>query len=519
MPSIISRLKHLYKDDQTVARDTKKSLSCADLLTQCEALASTLKENAIQCLALHTDNGLNWITVDLTCQDAEISLLPLPTFFSIAQLKHALQETQVDAIITDNSALPCVLDDISDLQYHLLLDDLLLIVLNNSSDSRQLPPNTGKITYTSGSTGTPKGVCLSNDQLLKQASALAEAVAIPQPRHLCLLPLSTLLENVAGVYTPILSSGEVIVPSLEEIGFTGSSSIIAQKMLNLISEIQPHSLILTPQLLLLLVTAVESGWRAPTTLSFVAVGGSRVAPDILAKAWEAGIPAYEGYGLSECASVVSLNTPNHHLEGSCGKPLPHLDIHTVDGEIVVSGNCMLGYINEPDSWGQKNIHTGDLGSLDEAGFLHIDGRRKNLLISSFGRNISPEWVESEFLSNPVFSDFVVFGDAQPFCVALLSPRSVLTTDDQIQHTIDKVNQSLPDYARVQKWYRLAQSLSSNRTLITDNGRPRRNAIFSHYETQIKRLYETKPMEQPSINNTHDTNPIRSPYGLLQNVDQ
>lgn len=519
MSSIISQLNLLYKDDQTVARDTKKNLSCTKLLSQCELLANTLKENAIQCLALHADNGLNWLTVDLTCQHAGISLLPLPTFFSSTQLKHALQETPIDAIIADSSALPCALDDIDTLQYRWVLDDHLLIVLNKPNAPLQLPPNTGKITYTSGSTGTPKGVCLSNHQLLNQAHALAEAVAIPKPRHLCLLPLSTLLENVAGIYTPLLLSGEVIVPSLEEIGFTGSSSINAEKMIQLIREFRPNSLILTPQLLLLLVTAAESGWTAPTTLNFVAVGGSRVAPDLLAKAWAAGIPAYEGYGLSECTSVVSLNTPNNSLMGSCGKPLPHLDISITEGEVVVSGNTMLGYINEPDSWGQKNIHTGDLGSLDTQGFLHINGRRKNLLVSSFGRNISPEWVESEFLSSSIFSDFVVFGDAQPFCIALLSPRSPQLTDDQIQCAIDTVNQGLPDYARVQKWYRLALSLSSNRTLITDNGRPRRNAIFSHYATQIKRLYDTKPIEPPPRNNTHATNPIRSPYGLLRNIDQ
>ncbi|MEH6617483.1 MAG: AMP-binding protein [Porticoccus sp.] len=520
MPSIISQLKLLYRDDQTVARDTKKSLSCTELLSQCEVLTNTLKENAIQCLALHADNGLNWLTVDLTCQHAEISLLPLPTFFSSTQLKYALQETPVDAIIADSSALPCALDDIDDiddidiLQYRWVLDDLLFIVLNKPNAPLQLPPNTGKITYTSGSTGTPKGVCLSNDQLLNQAYALAEAVAIPQPRHLCLLPLSTLLENVAGIYAPLLLSGEVIVPSLEEIGFTGSSSIIAEKMIQLISEFQPNSLILTPQLLLLLVAAAESGWIAPTTLRFVAVGGSRVAPDLLTKAWAVGIPAYEGYGLSECASVVSLNTPNNSLMGSCGKPLPHLDISITDGEVIVSGNTMLGYINEPDSWGQKNIHTGDLGSLDDEGFLHINGRRKNLLVSSFGRNISPEWVESEFLSCPIFSDFVVFGDAQPFCIALLSPRSPQITDDQIQRVVDKVNQSLPDYARVNKWYRLPQPLSSNKQLMTDNGRPIRSEVFNHYAVQIQRLYKTEPTKQDTSNNTYDTQSIRRPNDFL-----
>ncbi len=494
MPSIISQLKHLYKSDQIVARDTEKSLSCSDVLSQCDQLSVLLSKYDIQHLALHVDNGLSWLIADLSCQNSGICLLPLPTFFSIAQLKHVLHDSPVDAIITDNPALPGLLENNTDHQHLTVLDDLMLIIINNAKDTVQLPENTGKITYTSGSTGTPKGVCLSNEQLLMQAQALADTVAIPKTRHLCLLPLSTLLENVAGVYAPILSGGEIVVPSLEAVGFTGSSSIIAEKMLALISVYQPNSLILTPQLLLLLVTAASSGWIPTKTLRFVAVGGGKVSPELLSKAWSLNIPAYEGYGLSECASVVSLNTPTNNLPGSSGKPLSHLGIQIIEGEVVVSGNTMLGYVNNPASWNQTSIHTGDLGSLDEAGFLHIQGRSKNLLISSFGRNISPEWVESEFLTNPIFLDFVVFGDSQPFCIALLSTRSVATNDEQIQSAIDKINQNLPDYARIHTWCRLPQPLASQKELMTDNGRPKRRAILNHYSATIQNLYDAESLQ-------------------------
>ena len=370
MPSIISQLKHLYKSDQIVARDTEKSLSCSDVLSQCDQLSVLLSKYDIQHLALHVDNGLSWLIADLSCQNSGICLLPLPTFFSIAQLKHVLHDSPVDAIITDNPALPGLLENNTDHQHLTVLDDLMLIIINNAKDTVQLPENTGKITYTSGSTGTPKGVCLSNEQLLMQAQALADTVAIPKTRHLCLLPLSTLLENVAGVYAPILSGGEIVVPSLEAVGFTGSSSIIAEKMLALISVYQPNSLILTPQLLLLLVTAASSGWIPTKTLRFVAVGGGKVSPELLSKAWSLNIPAYEGYGLSECASVVSLNTPTNNLPGSSGKPLSHLGIQIIEGEVVVSGNTMLGYVNNPASWNQTSIHTGDLGSLAEISALN-----------------------------------------------------------------------------------------------------------------------------------------------------
>ncbi|TNE76471.1 MAG: long-chain fatty acid--CoA ligase [Gammaproteobacteria bacterium] len=489
MPSIISQLEHLENSQDIVLRDTAGGLSFQQLHSVCSQLANQLVNHGIRHLALHADNGMEWVIADLACQMADICILPLPTFFSIAQIKHALRETPVDAIISDNPALKSVVGEISHSEPLPDSTHQQLLILREKAGSALIPQHTGKITYTSGSTGTPKGVCLSNEQLLEQAAILANAVALTRPRHLCLLPLSTLLENVAGVYTPLMAGGEVIVPTLRELGFCGSSSVNAATMTSVISRYQPTSLILTPQLLLLLVAAAAKGWQVPASLRFVAVGGSRVSPTLLSRAWQLGIPAYEGYGLSECASVVSLNTPHHHVPGSCGRPLPHLGVRFVDGEVIVTGNPMLGYVNDPESWGNQAIHTGDLGYLDTEGYLHINGRRKNLLISSFGRNINPEWVESEFLSNPALAELVVFGDARPYCIALLTPRQKEMSDEQIQKLVDDVNRRLPDYAQVREWARLPAPLTTNPALITDNGRPRRNAIADHYAALVDSLYD------------------------------
>lgn len=494
MVNIVTQLEHLYDETQVVVRDTARSLTRGQLIATCQQLAKQLEQRNIRTLALHADNGLDWIVIDLACQLANICILPLPTFFSISQLQHALSETPVDAVISDNPAVP---DLFPQVKHRETLREILpgsnhlqLLLMEMSDAPALLPQQTGKITYTSGSTGTPKGVCLSNYQLLEQASVLANAVAIKHPRHLCLLPLSTLLENVAGVYTPIMASGEVIAPSLRELGFCGSSSVDASIMTSVISRYQPDSLILTPQLLLLLVNAASKGWQAPSSLRFVAVGGSRVSPALLSQAWQAGIPAYEGYGLSECASVVSLNATCQHRPGSCGKPLPHLGVRIIDDEVVVTGNPMLGYVNEPSSWGNQAIYTGDLGYLDNDGYLFINGRRKNLLISSYGRNINPEWIESEFLAHPVFAEFVVFGDSEPYCVALLTPRQPGISRHQLQAIIDDINRSLPDYARIYQWAILPAPLTTDRSLITDNGRPKRGAIQEHYRSLLDSLYHS-----------------------------
>jgi long-subunit acyl-CoA synthetase (AMP-forming) len=238
----------------------------------------------------------------------------------------------------------------------------------------------------------------------------------------------------------------------------------------------------------MLVTAAAAGWQTPDSLQFVAVGGGKVSASLLQQAHAAGIPAYEGYGLSECASVVSLNTPARNQQGSCGQPLPHLQVRIEDGEVVVSGNAMLGYLGEPDSFAAPSIRTGDLGEIDAQGFLQIRGRRKNLLISSFGRNINPEWVESEMLSQPLLAECVVLGDARPYCVALLTARDPDTTDAAIQKHIDQVNAGLPDYAQVRRWHRLSRPLSAQPGLLTANGRPQRSAIARQYAALLTRLY-------------------------------
>jgi len=466
-----------------------RALDGAALAAAVRTTAAGLVAAGCRTLALHLDNGPDWIIADLACRAAGVCLVPLPTFFTAEQIAHVLRTVPVDTIVSENPETLAPPASVRGAAAGLPgLGSAQLLKLPPAAAAGALPAGTGKVTFTSGSTGRPKGVCLGNAQLLEQARVLAAAAGLQRPRHLCVLPLSTLLENVAGVYAPLLADGEVRAPALAEIGFSGSSSLDSGRFLATITQHQPHSLILTPQLLQLLVGAARGGWNPPSSLAFVAVGGARVPAGLIDAAHALGIPAYEGYGLSECASVVSLNRPGAMRPGSCGRPLPHVAVHCVDGEIRVRGNAMLGYAGEPDSWGRDSIATGDLGTLDADGFLHIEGRRKNLLISSYGRNISPEWVESELLADGSLDECVVFGDARPYCVALLHARHPERSGAAIAATIDAANRRLPDYARIRAWRRLPEPLAADRALLTENGRPRRAAIEARYTALIDALY-------------------------------
>ncbi len=492
---------------QFTLSDLNRSYSAKAIEAEIAVVAQLLREKGLFRIALLAGNSIEWAIVDIACRETQVCLLPLPEFFSESQRRYAIKACSVEAVITDNPEL-----FEADYQAHCetiaLLGEarLSLCLLQPAKQAVMLPEATGKITFTSGSTGEPKGVCLSHEQLLRQADILSSVIAIAAPRHLCVLPLSTLLENVAGIYAPILAHGEVIIPKPEEMGFKGSALVDPQKLLAIIASIQPQSMILIPQLLLLLVNAIKQGWQCPASLKFVAVGGSKVSVDLLIEARELGIPVYEGYGLSECASVVSLNTPHAQKPGSCGKPLSGLVVSFSEGEVLVSGNTMLGYVNEPQSWSPKQIKTGDLGHLDQDGFLHIDGRKKNLLISSYGRNISPEWVESELLANPLLAEAVLLGDARPFCAALLTARSPNTSDAEIQALIDVINAGLPDYARVMAWHRLEKPLQSESRFMTDNGRPRRKNINEAFQIEIDALYAK------GISDVQENNPNQSVTG-------
>lgn len=473
----------------------------AGLMARVQEQADWLTAQGCRRLALLADNSPHWVCLDLACQLADIVFLPLPTFFTPSQCLHAIASAGADLLVAAPPALAALAGG-SAAGTCLPGSPWPVWRLPAAAGFSQLPPGTAKITFTSGSTGQPKGVCLSQDNQLRVAESLAQVIADPVPRHLCVLPLSTLLENIAGVFTPLLCGGEVMLPSLQQLGYGGSQTLQHQAFLAVIAQRQPASLILVPQLLDLLSAAALQGWPVPASLRFVAVGGSRVAAPALLRARRLGIPAHEGYGLSECGSVVSLNVPGQDSPGSAGRVLPHLQLRvSAEGELKVLGNAFLGYAGEPDSWDREIVATGDLGSLDADGFVCLSGRRKHLLINSYGRNISPEWVESELLAHPLLLQCVLVGDARPACAALVHAPGL--DDAGLVTWLAEVNAGLPDYARVQHWARLPQPLQAADGLLTANGRPRRDAITSHYRALIDSCYVASaaapdPVHQESL---------------------
>ncbi|HED13602.1 MAG TPA: hypothetical protein ENI62_08115, partial [Gammaproteobacteria bacterium] len=319
--------------DQLALHTCEQDLSYRQLYQQVVQLGGQLQRLQAPVIGLLADNSQQWVVTDLACRHAVVGLLPIPTFFSSQQIQHTVLSAGLSYILTDdpyrllNTPVICACK-LSQNRSQLTL----LQCQTPNTKPADTPTGTSKITFTSGSTGRPKGVCLDNTQQDLVAQALVDAIGLHAPRHLCLLPMSTLLENLAGIYAPLLAGGTIITPTLTELGYQGSSLASLPQLLSTISRYQPQSMILIPQLLLALVAATAQGWQVPESLQFIAVGGGKVAPALLHQARTLGLPVFEGYGLSECASVVSLNTASAQQAGSIGKPLAGREVTIVDGE-------------------------------------------------------------------------------------------------------------------------------------------------------------------------------------------
>ncbi|RZI89677.1 MAG: long-chain acyl-CoA synthetase, partial [Variovorax sp.] len=347
-----------------------------------------------------------------------------------------------------------------------------------------MPAGTAKITFTSGTTGAPKGVCLDAAAMHAVASGLVAAMEpLDIRRHLCALPFAVLLENIAGVMAPLMRGATCVTLPLADLGLSGSSTFDAARFHATVVAQQPHSIILLPQMLRVWAGyLMQSGQRAPAALKLVAVGGAAVGVKLLQAAHAVGIPAYEGYGLSEGASVQTLNLPGADRPGSAGRALPHARLRTAaDGEVEVAGSLFLGYLGQADTATPRDWWpTGDLGHIDADGFLHIDGRKKNLLITAFGRNVSPEWVETALRGEHAIAQAVVFGDGEPALSAVLWPVRPDANDQALQAAVDAANATLPDYARIARWVRGRAEFSVASGLATSNGRPQRTAILQQH---------------------------------------
>lgn len=382
-PIFDALVRHAQDHPGAIAfRDGDRSLTWADLSRAVSRTAAGFAAGP-RCVGLAL-GGLDYVIGDLAATLAGRCVVPVPGFFSAGQVAHLLADS--GAMLIDR-----------------LPDGSARVPLAYAGGAT-------RVIYTSGTTGRPKGVILGDRQLTASTRGILQAIgAGPGDRYLSVLPQAQLLEQICGIFLPILPGAEtVLCPEGTACLFSGDGMAMARRAV----ACDPTVTVLAPRQLTLWVAALRQGVPAPCSLRHVAVGGAPVSPALVAEARALGLPVAEGYGLSEACSVAAL-TPADAPDGSAMQSVPGVDLRIEDGEIVVDGpTVMAGYLGRAPQDGPWR--TGDLGQI-EGRRLRVLGRRDAMILRASGRNIAPEWVEAAALADP----------------AVLAAALVLLPDDRL----------------------------------------------------------------------------------------
>ncbi|MCW5253059.1 AMP-binding protein [Streptomyces sp. SHP 1-2] len=403
--------------------------SYRDLIGAAGALAGSLTGRAAAPgrpvrVGLVAANSPEWVTADLATLFARAVQVPVPTAFSAAQAASLLEGADVCLVDAQGAAR---LEDWARESGAPVLPGGCEVVrvdaaaLAGRADGA-LPPAPGpdagdavvKVIHTSGTTSAPKGVRIrlhGIESLITSLIGHVDRTAFA--RYLSVVPLSLLIEQVAGLYMPFLAGGSVtfLPPGAALVGTAADAA--GPRLRALLRQAGPTAMVVPPTIAGLLLALCEE--RPEETVAerhrrifghdgpvFIACGGAPVPVEVLRRLDGYGITLYEGYGLSENSSVVSWNFPGQTRFGTAGRPLAHVHAELAeDGELLIrSDSLFAGYTREDPSSVVVDerglLHTGDLAVIDEDGYIRITGRKKNVVITAGGRNLSPEWIEAQY---------------------------------------------------------------------------------------------------------------------------
>ncbi len=419
------------------------------------------------------------------------------------------------------------------------------------------PEDLATLIYTSGTTGPPKGVMLSHRNILSNVAAGLRVFDLRDTdTSLSFLPLSHILERMAGLYcmyqarTTIAyaESIDTVSENLMEVQPTVMVSVprLYEKIYGRILDSATRSGFMKKQIFFwarsvgmersrrLLAGAPVGSWlglrfavadrlvfsklrrRTGGRLRFFISGGAPLAGEIAEFFHAAGLPILEGYGLTESSPVLAVNTFKDLRFGTVGKPLPGVDIRIAeDGEILARGpNVMLGYYDQPDATAETLadgwLHTGDIGHLDEDGFLIITDRKKDLIVTAGGKNVAPQPIENELKTDKFITEAVILGDRRPYLTAIIVPnferleryvrykgiqvvdRADMTRDPQvvnlIRRRIDRHQRDAASYETIKRFHLLDRDLSVAGGELTPTLKVRRKEISERFRDEIDALY-------------------------------
>ena len=390
------------------------------------------------------------------------------------------------------------------------------------------------IIYTSGTQGNPKGVILSHGGILNNCEGAIEIleplIKKDQTRFLTWLPLSHSYEHTVQFVQITVAARVFYAESIEKLiknmndcspeimtavprfyqnlyqkinasfnKATGAKKILVQKMLTLgLKKIkkQPLNFIekIQDRILEIIVRKKIKAQFGGSLKTFVS-GGGALDKEVGYFLNAIGLPTLQGYGLTETSPVVSCNPINDIRVETVGPPFKGNKVKIADdGEILVQGeNVMIGYWNNKeetdkvlkDGW----LHTGDIGVF-EKNYLKITDRKKDILITPGGDNISPLKIENELVNSEIIDQAIVYGDNKPYLVALLvlnDEKKSLTYEEIKQH-IEKVNKKLSKIENIKKFFTINEKFSIENGMLTPTLKLKRFKIIQKYKNSFEKLY-------------------------------
>ena len=491
-------------------------------------------------IGLLAENSVDWLTADIAVLATGAIDVPIHAPSAPAQVEYQLAHSGARGVIVSgqaqaNKVLACV-ERLPDLEFlvsfvpvdtsdkipTLTWDGLIQVGAREGTFGAGLVEkreaalgrdDVATIIYTSGTTGNPKGVMLTHGNLLSNAEAtLAISDLTESDVLLSWLPYSHIYARTVDHYLCILGGATICLAQSQE-----------TLILNL-AETQPTWMTAVPRFYEKVWASVEALPPAARDATLHRIFGPRIKrlssggaplPKHLAESFVAiGLPLYQGYGLTESSPVITFNYEGHDKIGTVGAAIPGVAIKIADdGEILTKGpHVMKGYWKDDaatrativDGW----LHTGDVGHIDADGYLTITDRKKDLMVTSGGKNVAPAELERMLTRDELIDQAVVFGDARPFVSALIVPnldrlhaalgRPDFAVDDDLivdpavhallKEHVDRIMGDVSQPERVRAFLVLARPFQIESNEMTATMKVRRSFVITKYHDRLESLY-------------------------------
>jgi long-chain acyl-CoA synthetase len=534
-------------------------------------------------VAILSENRPEWTISDFACLLAGAVVVPIYATLTAEQTAYILQDSGARAVFVSTQKQA---DKILKIQRETQVEKIIAMEkgvgppclewaelastgpgrrdAQLDAQARQVrPEDLATVIYTSGTTGIPKGVMLSHGNMASNIACSLQGFDIHSGQtSISFLPLShvtarhvdftLLLHGVTLAYVPSLDQLPKALSEIRPAIFVGVPRVYEKVHAQVVLKAQGFFKqavyrwgigVGRAHLAEILAgkTPGSPAWRLAHRLLFSKVRagmGGRVEVFISGGAplgreladWYAGIGIriHEGYGLTETSPVIAVNHPGAHKLGTVGKPLSNVSVRIADdGEVLVRGPSVFkGYWKKPEETGSafegEWFKTGDIGILDDDGFLSITDRKKDLIKTSGGKFIAPQPIENSLKHNPLIAEAVVIGDKRKFPAVLIAPNfAVLEEWAQREHVgfatrhelvncsavqelylgiVEQKNRDLARFEKLKKVLLVAEEFSSDNGTLTASMKLRRREVERRYDKQIVEMYQhaeaTRPGSEP-----------------------